>query len=93
MRAERVGPVLDGLGLLGLLDAVVLSYEVGAVKPRPAIFRAALDAVGAAPGEALMVGDHAEADGGAVGCGIRTLLLPMSPAGGTHGLAAALALV
>lgn len=85
-------PVLDGLGLLSWLDAVVLSYEVGAIKPEPGIFAAALDALGGvAPGDALMVGDHA-ADGGAVALGIRSLLLPYSTPGGTHGLAAVLAL-
>jgi HAD superfamily hydrolase (TIGR01509 family) len=86
-------PVLDGLGLLEHLDAVVLSYEVGAVKPEPAIFAAACDVVGVPPAGALMVGDHAAADGGAADFGIRTLLLPMSPAGEDHGLAAVLALV
>jgi HAD superfamily hydrolase (TIGR01509 family) len=85
-------PVLDGLGLLAHLDAVVLSYEAGAVKPEPAIFTAACEAVGVAPADALMVGDHAAADGGAADAGIRTLLLPMSPAGEDHGLAAVLAL-
>jgi HAD superfamily hydrolase (TIGR01509 family) len=85
-------PVLDGLGLLHHFDAVVLSYEAGAVKPEPAIFAAALAAAGVTAAEALMVGDHAAADGGAAECGIRTLLLPMSPAGATHGLAAVLAL-
>lgn len=86
-------PVLDGLGLSSLLDAVVLSYEVGAIKPDPAIFRAALDALGGvAPQDALMVGDH-PADGGAVALGIRTLLLPYSKAGATQGLDAVLALV
>jgi HAD superfamily hydrolase (TIGR01509 family) len=86
-------PVLDGLGLLGLLDAVVLSYEVGAVKPQAAIFLAACDALGVGPAEALMVGDHSAADGGAADAGLRTLLLPMSPAGAPHGLRAVLGLV
>jgi FMN phosphatase YigB (HAD superfamily) len=86
-------PVLDGLGLLEHLDAVVLSYEVGAVKPESAIFMAACEAVGVVPADALMVGDHAAADGGAAEAEIRTLLLPMSPAGEHHGLAAVLALV
>jgi HAD superfamily hydrolase (TIGR01509 family) len=86
-------PVLAGLGLLAHLDAIVLSCEVGAVKPDPAIFRAACDAVGVAPGEALMVGDHPAADGGAADAGIRTLLLPMSAAGEEHGLAAVLGLL
>jgi HAD superfamily hydrolase (TIGR01509 family) len=86
-------PVLRAHGVLELLDAVVFSFEVGAIKPEPAIFLAACDAVGVTPAEALMVGDHPAADGGAADAGIRTLLLPMSPAGATHGLAAVLALV
>jgi len=85
-------PILEGLGLSSLLDAVVLSYEVGAIKPEPEIFAAALEAVDVVAGEALMVGDHA-ADGGAVALGIRSLLLPYSPPGGVHGLDAVLALV
>jgi HAD superfamily hydrolase (TIGR01509 family) len=86
-------PVLAGLGLLDHLDAVVLSYEVGAVKPDPRIFAAACAALGVAPVEAVMVGDHAAADGGAADAGIRTLLIPMSPAGAPHGLDAVLRLV
>jgi HAD superfamily hydrolase (TIGR01509 family) len=82
-----------GSGLLEHLDAVVLSYEVGAVKPEPAIFVAACEAVGVVPADALMIGDHAAADGGAADAGIRTLLLPMSPAGEDRGLFAVLALV
>jgi HAD superfamily hydrolase (TIGR01509 family) len=85
-------PVLNGLGLAEWLDAIVLSYEVGAIKPEPAIFRAALDALGdVAPGDALMVGDHA-ADGGAVALGIRSLLLPYARPTAPHGLDAVLAL-
>jgi HAD superfamily hydrolase (TIGR01549 family) len=83
-------PVLEGLGLLALLGAVVLSYEVGAVKPDPGIFRAACAALDVAPEETLMVGDHEEADGGAGAVGMRTLILPMTPPGGVHGLTAVL---
>jgi len=36
-----------------------------------------------------MVGDHV-ADGGAADAGLRTLLLPMTPAGSEHGLDAVL---
>jgi HAD superfamily hydrolase (TIGR01509 family) len=86
-------PVLDGHGLLGLLDATILSFEVGAAKPDPRIFAAACAALDVAPGHALMVGDHAAADGGAADAGIRTMLLPVSPAGEPHGLDAVLALV
>ena len=83
-------PVLDGLGLLGLLDACVLSFEVGVAKPDPRIFRAACTALGVDPAQTLMVGDHPEADGGAAAAGLRTLILPMTPAGGVHGLEAVL---
>jgi hypothetical protein len=40
-----------------------------------------------------MVGDRPQADGGAVGAGLRTLLIPMSAPGAPHGLGAVLALV
>ncbi|GLF92701.1 HAD family hydrolase [Streptomyces yaizuensis] len=50
------------VGLTGLIDATVTSARVGARKPHPRIYRAALDAVGTAPGETLFVGDMWEAD-------------------------------
>ncbi|CDO09576.1 haloacid dehalogenase [Mycolicibacterium cosmeticum] len=51
-------------------DEYVLSFEVGAIKPDPAIFRIALQRLGVDPAQALMVGDSEEADGGAraIGC-------------------------
>ena len=68
--------VLGGLGLLPLLDAVITSAEVGAAKPDPAIFEAALAAVGCAAAEAVHVGDSVENDvEGAGAAGVRTLLL------------------
>lgn len=66
-------------------DAVVLSCEVGAVKPQPEIFAAALAALGVEPQEALMVGDSWEDDAGAAALGIRTLILPRTR-GRLHGL-------
>ena len=53
------------------VDEFVLSFEVGAIKPDPKIFNAALDRLGVAPERAVMVGDSEEADGGAeaLGCG------------------------
>ncbi len=49
----------------------MLSFEVGAVKPDPAIFETALSRLDVAAEHAVMVGDSEEADGGAraVGCG------------------------
>lgn len=51
-------------------DEYVLSFEVGAVKPDPEIFRTALHRLGVSAEDTLMVGDSEEADGGAraVGC-------------------------
>jgi HAD superfamily hydrolase (TIGR01509 family) len=74
------------------VDAVILSCEVGAVKPEPEIFRAALDALDARPEETLMVGDAWKDDGGAAALGIRTLILPRTR-GRIHGLDAVLRLV
>jgi HAD superfamily hydrolase (TIGR01509 family) len=63
-------PAFATLGVLDDVDEFVLSYEVGTVKPNPEIFATALDRLGVAAEEALMVGDSEEADGGAraVGC-------------------------
>lgn len=51
-------------------DEFVLSFEVGAMKPDPRIFRTALERLGIAAEETLMVGDSEENDGAAreVGC-------------------------
>jgi putative hydrolase of the HAD superfamily len=59
---QRLRPVLGGLDLDVWLDPIVISCEVGAEKPDPAIFRIALDAARAQPSEALMVGDAPAAD-------------------------------
>ncbi len=79
-------------GLEPFLDALVQSYQVGAVKPDPMIFRAALSAVDARPGASLMVGDSAAHDAGGVALGMRTLLLPRTR-GANHGLGTVLGVV
>jgi putative hydrolase of the HAD superfamily len=68
--------VLDGIGVLALVDDVVTSAEAGAAKPDPAPFRAGLEAAGASAAEAVHVGDSPENDvAGATAAGIRALLL------------------
>jgi HAD superfamily hydrolase (TIGR01509 family) len=68
--------VLAGVGLAGMLDAVVTSAEVGAPKPDPRIFEAALAAVGCSPARAILVGDSLEIDvAGGRAAGIRSVLL------------------
>lgn len=67
---------LAATGLAALLDGAVSSAEVGAGKPQPAIYARALELAGAAPAQALMVGDSADTDvAGALGVGIAAVLL------------------
>jgi HAD superfamily hydrolase (TIGR01509 family) len=89
--AFDVRPAFDAIGVADFLDEVVLSYEVGAVKPDAAIFQIALDRLGVAPERAVMVGDSDEADGGAraIGCGF-ALVDPLPTAQRTDGLRRAL---
>jgi HAD superfamily hydrolase (TIGR01549 family) len=84
--------VLDRDGITPWVDAVVLSYEVGAVKPDHRIFLAALEALDLPATSVLMVGDNANDDGGGASLGIRTLILPRTN-GPIHGLEAVTALV
>ena len=65
--------VLERDGLAPYLDAVVISADVGRRKPVPAIFEAALEALGARPERTLFVGDDPDDDiGGAKAVGMRT---------------------
>lgn len=67
---------LEPAGVLELVDGVVSSAELGEAKPAPAVFLRALELAGAAPGEAVHVGDSPENDvEGARAAGIRPLLL------------------
>jgi HAD superfamily hydrolase (TIGR01509 family) len=68
--------MLIEVGLRELLDAVVDSTVVGAIKPDPRIFQIALDRLGVSPADALMVGDSPSADvAGAHAAGLRAALL------------------
>ncbi|MCP9274187.1 HAD family hydrolase [Mycolicibacterium arenosum] len=80
------------LGAYDDVDEYILSFEVGAVKPNPEIFRIALQRLGVDPADALMVGDSEEADGGAraIGCGF-ALVDPLPTDSRPDGLVRALA--
>jgi putative hydrolase of the HAD superfamily len=78
----RVEEALDAAGLRPYFDVVVDSGVAGVEKPDPAIFLAALDALGVRPAEALHVGDLYEVDViGANAAGIPAVLLvpPAAP--------------
>jgi HAD superfamily hydrolase (TIGR01509 family) len=85
-------PEFEVLGLAGLVNAYILSFEHGVQKPDPRIFMLALEQLGLSASDALMVGDRPERDGGAVNAGIRTLLLPQE-SGPRRGLRSVVALV
>ena len=89
--AFDVRPAFTAIGAAGHVDEFVLSFEVGAIKPDPAIFTTALGRLGVAAQDALMVGDSEEADGGAraVGCQF-ALVDPLPTAERPDGLIAAL---
>ena len=71
--AERI---LEESGLRPHLHTIVISERVGFRKPRPEIFRAALEELEASTAETLHVGDNLEADiAGAAALGIPTVWL------------------
>jgi len=60
----------------GLFAVALSSSDHGYMKPHPSIFRAALDAIGVAPADAVMVGDSLAHDvEGARGLGMRAVLV------------------
>ncbi|MBA2754958.1 MAG: HAD family hydrolase [Chloroflexia bacterium] len=84
-RRSRIGLVTNGpsevqrakievLAVERLVDFILVSEEVGAWKPDPAIFAEALRRGGAAPAETLFAGDSMEHDmAGASAAGLRTV--------------------
>lgn len=63
---------LDAGGMTPWINVVVISEEVGVVKPDPAIFQIALERLGCGPDQAVMVGDSWKVDVlGAKQAGIR----------------------
>ena len=69
----------ESIDVLDCVDEFVLSFEVGAVKPDAAIFETALTRLGVAAGQAVMVGDSEEADGGARALGCEFVLVDPLP--------------
>ena len=68
---------LTRLDLIAHFDALVVSADVGYLKPHPRIFEAALAAVGVAPEDAVMVGNDIPCDiEGAKKAGIRAIWTP-----------------
>jgi HAD superfamily hydrolase (TIGR01509 family) len=70
---QNVEAILLALGLGEFFDEVVLSDEVGPVKPDPAPYRAALEKLGVAPEEALAFEDSTSGISSSVAAGIPTV--------------------
>jgi HAD superfamily hydrolase (TIGR01509 family) len=70
---ENVEAILLALELREFFDEVVLSDEVGTVKPDPAPYKAALDKLDVAPEEALAFEDSTSGIASAVGSGLPTV--------------------
>lgn len=85
--AFDIRPAFAALGIDDQVSVFALSYEIGAVKPEPEIFRYAVDALGVAPARTLMIGDSEKADGAAreIGCSFR-LVEPLPTAERSDGL-------
>jgi HAD superfamily hydrolase (TIGR01549 family) len=68
--------VLERTGLAPLLDGAVASAVVGAAKPDPRLFEAALELAGCEASEAVHAGDSVDGDvAGALAAGIRPVLV------------------
>ena len=68
---RRLRSILDGHDLSRFFEQIVISSEVGAAKPHPRMFQAALTAVGLPPQDCLHIGDDARCDAeGAAQAGI-----------------------
>jgi FMN phosphatase YigB (HAD superfamily) len=90
--AFDIRSICDALGFGQYVNAWVLSFEVGAIKPERAIFEYACRELDVEPLRALMVGDT-PADAGAVEVGCRALILPPAAPSELNGLSAVLDLV
>lgn len=74
--SHNTTPVVERLRLDEVFDAVILSFEVGARKPQPAIYLSALEAVGGVePAGAVFVDDQVRYCDGAAALGIGTRLI------------------
>jgi putative hydrolase of the HAD superfamily len=71
--ADTTRPLLASLGLIPLVDVVVLSCEVGSVKPYPEIYATALEELGVAAVDAVFIDDQPSFCVGAQAVGVRPI--------------------
>jgi putative hydrolase of the HAD superfamily len=74
--SHNTTPIVERLGLEREFDAVLLSFEVGAMKPDPAIYREALTRLGGPdPARSVFVDDQVAYCDGAAALGLQTYLI------------------
>jgi putative hydrolase of the HAD superfamily len=74
--SHNTRPIVERLGLEREFDAVILSFEVGAMKPDAAIYRAALERLGDPdPARSVFVDDQVRYCDGAAAVGLQTFVV------------------
>ena len=71
--SDTTRPLLEDLGVIPLADSVILSCEVGSVKPFPEIYISALEDLGVAAADAVMIDDQPSFCAGAEAVGVRAI--------------------
>ncbi|TFH19033.1 HAD family hydrolase [Candidatus Bathyarchaeota archaeon] len=79
----RIFELVDELGMHGLFDSIVVSDDVGCAKPNPRIFSIALEKHGLIASEAVYVGDMDVDVQGALGAGLKPVLIKRLGSNGT----------
>src|SRR6266545_3793259 len=72
---DAVTPLMNRLGLWPLFDATIISEEVRAYKPNPKIYRSAMKALKASPGESIFISDSPVDLKGAAALGLSAALI------------------
>jgi HAD superfamily hydrolase (TIGR01509 family) len=80
--ADTTRPQLERLGMIPLVDAVILSCEVGSMKPYPEIYVTALEELGVAAVDAVFIDDQPTFCVGAEAVGIRPIQIARAEANG-----------
>ena len=80
--ADNTRAQLEYLGIISQVDAVVLSFEVGSVKPYPEMYATALDELGVAAVDAVFIDDQPTFCVGAEAMGIRPIQIARGRAEG-----------
>ena len=70
---DTTRPLLTDLGVIPLADSVILSCELGSVKPSPEIYVSALEDLGVAAADAVFVDDQPGFCVGAEAVGVRAI--------------------